>query len=172
VQDGLLGAYNLTDDRMKIDWRSAMNIISYTSVDDFSSFKKEDISGKSLFSMIVPSSINMEKGDFKINSGIITSGRLSKDILGAQKANSIIHYIWDDLGSDATRNFMDNCQRLVNNFNLWNGFTAGPADALISPDKKEEIRKYITELENKADIEITGAENNPETVYRCECYSR
>lgn len=162
VQDGLLGAYNLTDDRMKIDWRSAMNIISYTSVDDFSSFKKEDISGKSLFSMIVPSSINMEKGDFKINSGIITSGRLSKDILGAQKANSIIHYIWDDLGSDATRNFMDNCQRLVNNFNLWNGFTAGPADALISPDKKEEIRKYITELENKADIEITGAENNPD----------
>ena len=40
VQDGLLGAYNLTQPTMKIDWKSAMNIMSYTTIDDFSSFKK------------------------------------------------------------------------------------------------------------------------------------
>jgi DNA-directed RNA polymerase II subunit RPB1 len=161
VQDGLLGAFNLTDDRVKIDWRAAMNIISYTSVDDFSSFKKEDITGKELFSMIIPSSINMKIGDFQVEQGEITSGKLGKDILGAQKANSIIHYIWDDHGADATRNFIDNCQRLINNFNLWNGFTVGPSDALVAPDKKEEMRTYIANVENRADIEITNVENNP-----------
>jgi len=161
VQDGLLGAYNLTDDRIKIDWRSAMNIISYTSVDNFSSMKKEDITGKELFSMIIPSSINMKDGDFKIDGGVITSGKLAKNILGAGKSSSIIHYIWDDHGADATRNFIDNCQRLVNNFNLWNGFTVGPIDALIDPIKKDEIRTYIANVENKADIEITNVENNP-----------
>jgi DNA-directed RNA polymerase II subunit RPB1 len=161
VQDGLLGAYNLTDDRVKIDWRSAMNIISYTSVDDFSSFKKEDMTGKELFSMIIPSSINMKKGDFKVEEGNIVSGRMGKAILGAGSANSIIHYIWDDHGADATRNFIDNCQRLVNNFNLWNGFTAGPADALIPAEKKDEMRTYIANIENRVDVEITNVENNP-----------
>lgn len=161
VQDGLLGSYNLTDDRIKIDWRSAMNIISYTSVDDFSSLKKKDVTGKELFSMIIPSSINMKVGDFKIEEGQITAGKLGKDVLGAQKATSIIHYIWDDHGADATRNFIDNCQRLINNFNLWNGFTVGPADALVPPEKKEQMRTYVANVENKADIEITNVENNP-----------
>jgi DNA-directed RNA polymerase II subunit RPB1 len=161
VQDGLLGAYNLTDDRVKIDWRSAMNIISYTSFDDFSSFKKEDISGKELFSMIIPSSINIKKGDLKIENGNIVAGRVSKDILKAGATSSIIHLIWDDYGADATRNFIDNCQRLVNNFNLWNGFTVGPKDAQIDPVKKKEIQTYIANVENKADVEITNIENNP-----------
>ena len=162
VQDGLLGAYNMTDDRIKIDWRSAMNIISYTSLDDFSSFKKEDISGKDLFSMIIPATINLKKGDsFRIDSGRIVEGKLGKDMLGAGKANSLIHYIWDDHGADATRNFIDNCQKIVNNFNLWNGFTVGPADSQVPPEKKKEIRTYIESLENKVDVEITNVENNP-----------
>lgn len=161
VQDGLLGAYNLTDDRVKIDWRSAMNIISYTSFDDFNSFKKKDVTGKELFSMIIPSSINMKKDDFKVENGNIVSGRLGKDVLGAQQTSSIIHLIWDDYGADATRNFIDNCQRLVNNFNLWNGFTVGPKDAQIDPAKKKEIETYIANVENKVDVEITNIENNP-----------
>lgn len=161
VQDGLLGAYNLTDDKIKVDWRSAMNIMSYTSLDDFKKIPKEDITGKELFSMIIPSSINMTKGDFKIVNGKIVSGKLSGDILGAKKTNSINHYIWDDHGANATRNFMDNCQRLINRFNLWNGSTVGPADALIDDDKKEEIKKYIATVENRADLDITNVENNP-----------
>lgn len=40
VQDGLLGAYNLTAPNVKIDWRNAMNIMSYTSMEKFDKFEK------------------------------------------------------------------------------------------------------------------------------------
>jgi DNA-directed RNA polymerase beta' subunit len=43
IQDGLLGAYNLTKPTLRLDWHDAMNIISYTSLDDFTNFKKKDI---------------------------------------------------------------------------------------------------------------------------------
>jgi len=164
VQDGLIGAYNLTDDRMKVDWRAAMNIVSYTSVDDFSTFKKKgkaDLTGKELFSMIVPSSINIDRGGVKVVSGVVSSGKMGKDMLGAKKTNSILHLIWDGLGTDATRNFMDNCQRMMNNFNLWNGFSVGPKDAFISDAKRNEIRMFVANIENTADIDITNVENNP-----------
>ena len=36
VQDGLLGAYNLTQEDTKIDWKDAMNILSYTNIDTLS----------------------------------------------------------------------------------------------------------------------------------------
>ena len=53
VQDGLLGAYNLTFPSVKIDWKDAMNMISYTTVDDFSSLKKgKEYLGTDLFSLI------------------------------------------------------------------------------------------------------------------------
>ena len=56
VQDGLLGAYNMTHPNMKISWRSAMNMISNTTLDDFSFFKKDkkEYTGKSLYSLIIP----------------------------------------------------------------------------------------------------------------------
>src|SRR5271166_5377109 len=48
-QDGLLGAYNMTDDRVKINWRDAMNIMSYTTFDDFTRLKKgKDYTGSEL----------------------------------------------------------------------------------------------------------------------------
>ena len=35
VQDGPIAAYNLTQPTMRVDWKDAMNLISYTSIDDF-----------------------------------------------------------------------------------------------------------------------------------------
>src|SRR5690606_18244973 len=69
--------------------------------------------------------------------------------------------IWDEYGEDATRNFIDNCQKLTNNFNLWNGFTVGVGDAYVPPSAKKEIETYIEGVMNKVDIDITNIENNP-----------
>lgn len=63
VQDGLIGAYNITSPNMQIDWKNAMNIISYTSMEEFSSFKKTDYTGHEIFSMIVPPKINVKRGE-------------------------------------------------------------------------------------------------------------
>jgi DNA-directed RNA polymerase beta' subunit len=164
VQDGLLGAYNLTSPNMSIDWRDAMNIISYTTIDDFSAFKKDkDFKGIDLFSVIIPGRINVSKGDIEIEKGVIKKGRIAKNMIGANKENSLIHLIWDEYGVEETKNFIDNTQRLINNFNLLNGFTVGIGDIVIPPElenqinklletKKLEIKHLITEMENNHDL--------------------
>lgn len=164
VQDGMLGAYNLTSPNMRIDWRDAMNIISYTTIDDFSAFKKgKEFTGSELFSLIIPNNINTKSGDVEVKNGILTSGRIKKAQLGSIQQNSLIHLVWDEYGMDATKEFIDNTQRLVNNFNLLRGFTVGIGDVEISPDleiqmnklfetKKLEVQHLITEMENNPDL--------------------
>ncbi len=162
VQDGLLGAYNLTNEKTRINWRDAMNIMSYTTFDDFKKLKKNtEYKGTELFSMIIPPKITMTKGDVEIKNGELIKGRVGNAVLGAKKKNNLLQFIWDEYGQDTTRNFIDNCQRLVNNFNLWNGFTVGIGDAKVSTEAKQEIEEYIEEVMNKVDVDITNIENNP-----------
>jgi len=164
VQDGLLGAYNLTHPSMSIHWQDAMNIISYTTLDNFSAIKKKKyISGKDLFSLIIPSKINLSRGKLNIDKGYIKNGILKKTELGGGKKNSLIHLIWDQYGVEQTKKFLDNAQRLVNNFNLLNGFSVGYGDTKIKDElrlqlnkmyetKKLELKHLITEMENNPDL--------------------
>jgi DNA-directed RNA polymerase beta' subunit len=169
VQDSLLGAYNLTQPSMRIEWEDVMNIISYTTIDKFKMEKNKQYLGTELFSYILPSKINTKKktdaGMFIATKGKLddNNGVLSKAMLGAGKANSLIHLIWDEYGMGETKNFIDNIQRLINNFNLINGFSVGVGDINIPQEledkmhkmyetKKLEIRHMITEVENNPDL--------------------
>lgn len=165
IQDSLLGAYNMTQPSMRIDWKDAMNILSYTTIDDFKDFKKKEYKGTELFSMIIPKKISTDRKTFKLTRGELDpeKGVLSKPMLGSSKSNSMIHLIWDEYGVDETRHFLDNIQRMINNFNLMNGFTCGIGDVDISKDllkkletlsetKKLEVNHLITELENNPDL--------------------
>ncbi len=163
-QDGLIGTFNLTDPTVRIDWKNTMNIVSYTTVDEFKDFKKREYTGHELFSMIIPPKINLSKGEVKIENGQIKSGKLSKDLLGAGKQNSIHQLIWDEYGPDETVKFLNNNQRLINNFNLYTGFSIGIDDVVI----KRELEKQIYNIFNTKDLKvaqmITELENNPELM--------
>lgn len=169
VQDGLIGSYNLTSPNMRIDWRSAMNIMSYTSIDKFSSFKKnKDYTGHELFSMIIPPKINVSRGEgdkqFLIKNGILEKGTLSKELLGSKKKNNLTQLIWDEYGVEAAKDFLNDTQRLVNNFNLYNGFTVGVGDAYIGEDVNKQIFDMFQTKDLKVAHMITGLENNPDLM--------
>ncbi|CAH6421790.1 DNA-directed RNA polymerase subunit RPB1, partial [uncultured virus] len=165
VQDGLLGAYNLTAPTMRIEWKDAMNIVSYTTLDDFSAFKKgQEYTGAQLFSVIIPSNISTKNAGLDVENGIIKSGRLKKEHLGAKKPNSLIHLIWDEYGIDETKTFLDNTQKIVNNFNLLNGFTVGIGDIEITPQIEQDLFKLFENKELKIDHLITEMENNPDLM--------
>lgn len=174
VQDAILGAYNLTAPNMDIDWRTAMNIISYTSIDNFKDFKKnKKYTGKELFSMIIPNKITTSRAGIKVKKGKLIEGQIGKTHV--KKENSLIHLIWDLYGTEETKNFIDNIQRLTNNFNLYRGFTVGIRDIIISKEiqqeidvlyqtKKLEVLTYITEMENNPElIDPTFFENQVST---------
>lgn len=177
VQDGLLGAYNMTHPNMKIAWRPAMNMIAHTSLDEFSFFKKKDseFTGSDLFSLIIPEKIYSNVGGMDIQNGKIVSGRLSNNVLGAQKKNNLIQNIWEECGIMPTKNFINNTQWLINNFNLYNGFTVGVGDLHISDDVRKEVKSYIAGVQVKINNLITNKENKPNfmdyNVYEIGIYS-
>jgi DNA-directed RNA polymerase beta' subunit len=175
VQDGLLGAYNLTASDMRIDWQDMMNIMSYTTIGDLSdstdlsSIKKnKDYTGHELFSMIIPNKISIS-GKVEVKNGELIKGQLTKSQLGAGAANSLIHLIWDEYGVKKTQEFIDNSQRLVNNFNLVNCFTVGIGDIAIKESVEKELHTFFETKKVKFDHLITEIENNPD-LYDVETF--
>lgn len=169
VQDGLVGSYLMTRNDKKICWQDAMNILSYTTFDDFEKMEKRDYLGTELVSKIIPNKISTKKGNFELIRGQINNdkGILNKKMLGAKKPNSLIHLIWDEYGQIETQNFIDNIQRMVNNFNIFNGFSVGLGDIDMAEDlnkimnhlfetKKLEVKHKITEIENNPSVMDTN----------------
>ena len=162
AQDGLVGAFNLTAPDMKINWKNSMNILSYTNFDNFDTIKKDkNYTGHELFSNIIPPGINISDDNLLIKNSVIISGRLSKDALGEKKNYAIHQIIWDSYGADETKKFIDNSQRLIHNFNLYNGFTVGYGDAVIPESIKKDIDKLFATKEQKVNNMIAEIENNP-----------
>lgn len=165
IQDGLLGSYNLTASDVKIEWRDAMNIISYTTFDDFEKIpKKGTIDGTQLYSLIIPPRINNNVAGLKVENGNIVSGQIKASHLKAEKPNSLIHNIWNEYGMEAAKDFLDNAQRMVNNFNMLNGFSVGIGNLQMPQEFFDERDKYFAAKILETDQLITEKENNPEML--------
>lgn len=142
-----------------------MNIVSYTSVDDFKFFKKEkEYTGQELFSLIVPSKINLTKGNLEIDNGTMKKGLLTNDFLGPKKKGALHQLIWDEYGVDETKRFLDDTNRMFNNFNLFNGFTVGIGDIEVPIDVEKQIHNIFNTKDVKVTNLITEIENNPELM--------
>jgi len=169
VQDGLLGAYNLTINDDKIDWRTAMNIMAITEINTIGTYgKNRTYTGKELISHLIPEKINLHReGDGKlivsVKNGKLVDGYISKETIGVKKRNSLIQLVLNEYGADETQVFIDNITRLMTYFNMYHGFTVGIGDIDISPElaktlyqqfqiKKLEVCHEITELENNPDM--------------------
>ncbi|CAD8085189.1 unnamed protein product [Paramecium sonneborni] len=127
-------------------------------------------SGKQIMSMIIPQSINTERGiredDLKkpnwnaddkslcIQRGNLVSGIFNKELVG-QGAGSVVHLCWLDLGAEKTLEFMTSCQRIVNNWLIMHSFTVGCQDIaphinLVAETEKrsrEQDEEYIKLLQ-------------------------
>jgi DNA-directed RNA polymerase beta' subunit len=163
IQDGLIGSYNITAPSTRIDWKTAMNIVSYTSMDEFKKIKKEkEYSGSDVFSLIIPSKINLSTSNIKIKNGEIQEGFLSKEVLGDGNKYAIHQLIWDEYGVEETKKFLNDTQRLINNFNVSNGFSIGIGDVDITEEMQSQIDVMYDTMKLKATHMITEFENNPE----------
>jgi DNA-directed RNA polymerase II subunit RPB1 len=167
VQDGLLGAYNLTNDSTIIDWKTTMNLLSYTKKDikTLTNIKKnKNYTGKELFSNIIPNRINISRKNINIVNGVLNKGNLSKEYLGHSKKGSIVHNISQEYDRIETQEFIDNTQRLINNFNLWHGFSVGIGDIFVDTKLEKDMFNFFETKKKEADCLITEMENNPDLV--------
>jgi len=145
-----------------IDWRSAMNILGYTSSTRFNEIKKEgSYIGYDLVSLILPETANYSFKDIVIKNGKFIAGTLNSSALGTGAKNNIIKYLWDAYNADTAKMFIDDMQRLANNFNLYRGFTVGLDSILVSEKINDEVQKMFAKIDLELAISVTMAENNP-----------
>ena len=164
VQDTLIGAYVMTTTKDEIDYHQACNILcSTTSKTKYSLKKGKALTGHEFFSQIIPRGINEIKSKddniyFQIKDGNLLKGILAKSTLSTVN-NSIIHYIWDKYGPDLTSNFIDDAQKMILEYLMYQGLTIGFKDCIIeksvtnklfdiAKQKLLEVKNYITKMEN------------------------
>lgn len=165
-QDGVLGAYCMTQDSVKIDGKTFMNLLTTCDLPKKVHIDKNKIySGHELFSCILPERINKfnngQKKDPLISFGNLISGSLRKAYLADGQSQNLIQLILDEYDANEARRFFDNAQRLVNSFLLFNGFSVGVGDTFISKELNKQVEELRTTEMLKADILITSYENDP-----------
>ncbi len=162
-QDTLMGSYVQTKDDTYIDWKDAMNILMVTSIGiNHPIPKNSKISGKYLYSQIIPKEINIVKrkdnGDYamRIQNGMLTTGLMAKPEIA-----NIIQKTWFRYGSKETLNFIDDLQRMILQFLMRFGYTVSIKDAIFPEKVHRAIYKIIEAKRKEIVTSITEYENDP-----------
>ena len=169
-QDQLLGAYNLTSEYYKLDWRTTMNLLASTEMESLDNVpKNKEYAGKEIYSYLIPKKINLMKGDptkptILVRNGIMESGILGDDSLGVKKSPSLVQLVWDEYGVEKTKTFLDNTTKLVNNFNLYHGMTVGIKDLNVTDELYNKMQQVFDTKKLEIQHEITEIENNPDMM--------
>ncbi len=169
-QDQLIGVYNMTSEYYKLDWRTTMNLLTSTYLEDLPRIsKKDEYWGKEVYSHLIPKKINLLKGSpekptILVKNGIMEAGILGDESLGVKKANSLIQLVWDEYGVEKTKTFLDNTTKLANNFNMYHGMTVGIKDMYVTDELYGKMQQTFDTKKLEVQHEITEIENNPDMM--------
>lgn len=147
-----------------------MNLLSGLELDKFNDIKKnKEYAGKEIYSYLIPSRINLLKGDpskpkILVSNGVMKAGLLGADALGVKKKNSLVQLVWDEYGVDITKRFIDNTTRLATDFNLHHGMSMGIGDLYIQDQLYQQLVQMYNTKKLELDHEITELENNPDIM--------
>jgi DNA-directed RNA polymerase II subunit RPB1 len=158
-QDTLIAANILNNEEKKIKYHDIMNYVSYINI-DITKIKKEDMTTRDFYSLIIPDLINYEDKDLKVVNGQIVKG----GVINKSQLNTIIVYIWDKYNPLITKQFIDNTQRIALLYLIEHGFTVGIKDCIASAKLNTDINEYMSKLTLEANCLITEIENNPELL--------
>ena len=171
VQDTLLGSFLMTRRDVFIEKDVVMNILMWVKsfngkIPQPAILKPKQLwTGKQLFSLIIPEvNLMTESSNHVINKeqkieddlrfqhpcdtvviveqGKLLCGSLDKKTLGSS-GNGLIHLIWNEKGHEETRQFIDQCQGLVNYWLLQRGYTIGIGDTIADKYTQEKITNTI-----------------------------
>ena len=170
VQDIVLGLYRMTKPNIRVTQKQLFNLM--TSNPKCNGLFDEPIesngqinkwSGHQILSTIMPSKINVKRGNnqyddskpdpsnfVKIVNGKVMSGTFDKDIYQARTVG-IIHSIYNEYGPEETKDFFDNTQKLICNFLVLNGFSVGISDLIVDQDTVNSFQTIIKNMKTNAD---------------------
>lgn len=161
-QDSSIGSYILTDDDVYLDWKDAMDIIAYTSNGSQVEIPKgQMISGKHVYSMILPKGLNIEQRKDDSYNLFIRNGELMAGRITSGENGSVVQKLWFQYGSKVTSDFIDDVHRMILQFLMLHGVTIGAWDAQVPKKVHREIRRMIETRRREIMTKITEYENDP-----------
>lgn len=168
VQDGLLGAYLLTKNNLKINKERFYDLAIRCEFTDNTTWnsqyilkklshirkvlknkgkKAQAFNGRGLLSLLLPEGFiyhqptNDSDYILDIYDGVILDGYMDKKSLG-KSSNSIIQLLHKEYSPKVASKFIDNIQFVTNGWLFNEGFSIGLEDCLVT--KEEEIKNIIT----------------------------
>lgn len=164
-QDAITGNYILTKYLNKIPRQEAVDFLIAAGVTDFSKLpNKEFVSGKEVFSVLLPDDFNFkgfarhykegkEKEDpdmiVEIKDGKLITGILDKNNLG-EGSGLLLRNLHKQYGANRMVDILGKIYRLGIDVLLKHGFTIKLSDLDLKPEVKEEVQRLI----NEADADV------------------
>ena len=172
-QDSLLGAFQFTRDRdnlgnlMHFDPLTAMNIVVQLTNVDERVFQQSHISNMNILSFILPPMSSYQKNKLykegepatsnniiEIVNGEYKRGRLDKNVLGAT-TKGLIQRIFNDFGTRASADFIDNIQYIVNEYMKLSSYSVGIQDLMTPLETQDKINEVIKGKHDEVNVLLT-----------------
>ncbi|MFW5746899.1 MAG: DNA-directed RNA polymerase subunit A', partial [Nanoarchaeota archaeon] len=155
VQDAVSGNYVLTADGFEMQYHDAVELLYSVRHNDFSRLpKKEKVTGKEIFSCLLPADFSFKGEDKRGDDIIIRKGMLEKGVvdisnLGGGKG-MLLRKLHKECGADGAVDILNKIFRMGIEVLQRQGFTAGISDI----DLPEEIEKKIEEVLENAEKKV------------------
>lgn len=178
VQDTMAGIYLITRRDVMLDREQVMNILMWVpgwdGVVPHPAILKPSPrwTGKQIMSLAFPTGLNMfrantkegelpieEKEGIEIQNGELIWGRITKKIVGASPG-TVVHFIYNDKGPEATVEFFNAAQRIVAYWLLHNGFSVGIGDTIPDDKMAQEIEGAIQKEKKEIDDLVAMVQTN------------
>ncbi|MBW3010717.1 DNA-directed RNA polymerase subunit A', partial [Candidatus Woesearchaeota archaeon] len=175
VQDAVTGNYILTS-AVKMSRGEAIELLYSIGVDDFTKLRKNELTGKEIFSAILPNDFNFtgrnnaciapgdpcktcpkwKNGKCVLDARIdITDGQLTNGIIDSKQLSSgsgfLLRNIHKQYGPDMTAIILTNLFKLGIKVLLKYGFTVGLGDVELTEDIQKEIKDELNNAYEEVD---------------------
>jgi len=140
-QDTQTGVYRLSQPNVKVPEHIAMNILARMKR-PLSSYvrKNEDLAGLEIFSTTLP--LVDFNGRVSVKNGVLAKGTLNKGAFSAT-SEGLVHMIYSEFGPHRAGQFINDVQNIVTKFNLFTGFSVGPADLITNKETEDYIQSAL-----------------------------
>lgn len=151
VQDALVGACRMTQPGVYLNRGHMMELmmtLKYPTGENSyelpppALYSESLWSGHQAFSLLLPKTLNYDRGDVLIVNGDLLKGILTKKHLGPT-SGGLVHIFCKLFSCDRAIQFLSDCQRLVNQWMEGEGFSVGLSDCVIKSSTRKSVQNVI-----------------------------
>ncbi|MBW2972695.1 DNA-directed RNA polymerase subunit A' [Candidatus Woesearchaeota archaeon] len=158
VQDGISGNYILTKS-LDVPREAAIGILMSVGIDDYSKLPKDDkISGKDIFSMLLPPDFDFIGKDKSGQEVLVKKGKLMSGVMDTANLGKGSGIMLRDLhkkyGAKFTSDFISNAMKLGIYVIMYHGFTTSVEDTDLPPEARKKLNETLDEAYKKVDMLI------------------